>query len=122
MRARGTGSSGEGLEHIVEVQRQGKGVLLLSGHFCSLDFAGRILMHHHRVCFTFQELRNRVFDRAVREARARRCHILIHRHDTRSGLGDSQRGSDKSVRRNQDLISRVEDRVENVIQAMLGPA
>lgn len=74
----------EGLEHIVEVQRQGKGVLLLSGHFCSLDFAGRILVHHHRVCFTFQELRNRVFDRALREARARRCHVLIHRHDTRA--------------------------------------
>jgi len=74
----------EGLENILEVQRQGKGVLLLSGHFCSLDFAGRILVHHHRVCFTFQELRNRVFDRAVREARERRCHRLIHRHDTRT--------------------------------------
>jgi KDO2-lipid IV(A) lauroyltransferase len=42
-------SAGEidGLEHLEAAQRQGKGVILLSGHFCSLDFAGRILMQHH---------------------------------------------------------------------------
>jgi KDO2-lipid IV(A) lauroyltransferase len=73
----------EGLEHLVNAQQRDKGVLLLSGHFCSLDFAGRLLMKRHRICFTFQELRNKLFDRATRDARAKRCHILIHRHDIR---------------------------------------
>lgn len=73
----------DGLEHLEAAQRQGKGVILLSGHFCSLDFAGRILMQHHPACFTYHELRNPVFDRVVARQRKRNCTALIHRHDTR---------------------------------------
>ncbi len=58
-------------------------MLLLSGHFCSLDFAGRILMNHHPACFTYQELRNRLLDQLTRKARTRNCKQLIHRHDIR---------------------------------------
>ena len=73
----------EGLEHITAAQQQGKGVLLLSGHFCSLDFAGKILLSHQPVCFTYQELRNKLFDRIIREARNKFAHKMIHRHDLR---------------------------------------
>jgi len=73
----------KGLEHIRTAQQQGKGVLLLSGHFCSLDFAGKILLNHHPVCFTYQELRNKLFDRIIREAREKFAHKMIHRHDLR---------------------------------------
>jgi KDO2-lipid IV(A) lauroyltransferase len=73
----------EGLEHLEAARKQGKGVLLLSGHFCSLDFAGRILMNHVPACFTYQELRNKLSDKVVRTARVKQCKILIHRHDLR---------------------------------------
>lgn len=73
-----------GLEHIHKATQDGRGILLLSGHFCSLDFAGRILMNHHPACFTYQELRNKLIDKLAREARQNNCKILIHRHDTRS--------------------------------------
>ena len=73
----------DGLEHIEAARKQGKGVLLLSGHFCSLDFAGRILLKHHPVCFTYQEFRNRLIDAAARKGRAAMAEIIIHRHDTR---------------------------------------
>ena len=73
----------EGLEHITAAQQQGKGVLLLSGHFCSLDFAGKILLSQLPVCFTFQELRNKLFDRIIRKAREKSAHKLIHRQDLR---------------------------------------
>jgi len=73
----------DGLEHLEAAHRNGKGVLLLSGHFCSLDFAGRVLMNHHPACFTYQELRNRLLDQLTRKARQRNCRLLIHRHDIR---------------------------------------
>jgi len=74
----------QGLENIEKAREQGKGVLLLSGHFCSLDFAGRLLMRHHPSCFTYRELRNRVSDRLIRKAREKYSRKLIHRHDLRS--------------------------------------
>ena len=73
----------EGLEHLETARRQGKGVLLLSGHFCSVDFAGRILLNHYPVCFTYQELRNKLSDRIVKRAREKYIKLLIHRHDLR---------------------------------------
>lgn len=73
----------EGLEHIETARRQGQGVLLLSGHFCSLDFAGRILARHHPACFTYQKLRNRLIDTAIKKRRAQTSEILINRYDTR---------------------------------------
>ena len=74
----------EGLEHIESARKKGKGVLLLSGHFCSLDFAGRILARHHPACFTYQKLRNPLIDSAVKTARARVSEQLINRYDTRA--------------------------------------
>jgi KDO2-lipid IV(A) lauroyltransferase len=73
----------EGLEHLESAQQQGQGVLLLSGHFCSLEFTGRILINHFPVCFTYQELRNKLSDRVLKKAREKYCDTLIHRHDTR---------------------------------------
>jgi KDO2-lipid IV(A) lauroyltransferase len=73
----------EGLEHIEAAHEQGKGMLLLSGHFCSLDLAGRILARHYPVCFTYQKLRNRLIDDAIRKRRSEVSKILINRYDTR---------------------------------------
>jgi len=73
----------EGLEHIEAAREQGQGILLLSGHFCSLDFAGRILARHHPACFTYQKLRNKLIDSAIKKRRTETSEILINRYDTR---------------------------------------
>ena len=73
----------QGLEHIKAAQEQGKGVLLLSGHFCSVDFAGRVLLRHHPLCFTYQELRNPLSNHILTNARKKFAHCIIHRHDIR---------------------------------------
>ena len=73
----------DGLEHIESARKQGKGVLLLSGHFCSLDFAGRILVKHHPACFTYQKLRNKLIDKYMKKERARLSELLINRYDAR---------------------------------------
>ena len=73
----------QGLEHIEAAQQQGKGVLLLSGHFCSVDFAGRVLIRHQPTCFTYQELRNPLSNHILTKARDKFTHCIIHRHDMR---------------------------------------
>ncbi len=73
----------ESLEHLDNARKQGKGVLLLSGHFCSVDFAGRILLKHYPVCFVYQELRNKLSDRIVKKAREKYIKTLISRRDLR---------------------------------------
>lgn len=73
----------QGLEHVEAAQAQGKGVLLLSGHFCSVDFAGRVLLRRYPVCFTYQELRNPLSNHILTAARNKYAHRLIHRHDIR---------------------------------------
>ena len=73
----------QGLEHIEAAQQQGKGVLLLSGHFCSVDFAGRVLLRHHPLCFTYQELRNPLSNHILTNARKKFAGCIIHRHDIR---------------------------------------
>jgi KDO2-lipid IV(A) lauroyltransferase len=73
----------QGLEHIRAAQQQGKGVLLLSGHFCSVDFAGRVLIRHQPTCFTYQELRNPLSNHILTKARDKFTHCIIHRHDMR---------------------------------------
>lgn len=82
-----------GLEHLAAASRAGNGVILLSGHFCSLDFAGRLLMHAHPACFTYQEFRNPVFNKVVKAQRAKNCRQLIHRHDTRGLIRALKSGS-----------------------------
>ena len=73
----------QGLEHIEAAQQQGKGVLLLSGHFCSVDFAGRVLLRHHPLCFAYQELRNPLSNHILTNARTKFAGCIIHRHDIR---------------------------------------
>ena len=73
----------QGLEHLEAAQQQGRGVLLLSGHFCSVDFAGRVLVRHYPVCCTYQELRNPLSNHILTKAREKFAGCIIHRHDIR---------------------------------------
>ena len=82
----------DGLEHIESARKQGKGVLLLSGHFCSLDFAGRILLKHQATCFTYQKLRNQLIDAAIKKRREETSEILINRYDTRGFIKELRAG------------------------------
>ena len=72
-----------GLEHLESAAKKGKGVILFSGHFCSVDFAGRVLLQHYPVSYTYQEVRNPVFNRLIPRLRGKYIDNIIHRHNTR---------------------------------------
>ena len=81
-----------GLEHLENARRQGQGVLLLSGHFCSPDFAGRLFKNHYPTCATYRELRNKLSDKVIRKAREKNYKKLIHRYDLREFIGALKSG------------------------------
>lgn len=101
----------QGLEHVKAAQAQGKGVLLLSGHFGAVDFAGRVLLRHHPVCFTYQEMRNPVSNHILTNIRKKFAHRLIHRHDIRGFIKALKAGEvvwyapDQSLQRKNSVFA-----------------
>ena len=111
----------QGLEHIEAAQQQGKGVLLLSGHFCSVDFAGRVLLRQQPTCFTYQELRNPLSNHILTKARQKFAHCIIHRHDIRgfikalkAGMVECYAPDQSQARKNRGALEEWNARKRNV--------
>lgn len=73
----------EGLEHLREALRLGKGVIMLTGHFTSLDLGGRFLTMQAPVTAMYRRSRNPLFDRALRLGRERSAQKAIPKEDIR---------------------------------------
>ncbi len=73
----------EGAEHLTGALAQGKGVLLVTGHFTSFEMGGRLILEHAPLAVIYQEFSNPVFHRAMVGARHHQAHRIIHRRDLR---------------------------------------
>jgi KDO2-lipid IV(A) lauroyltransferase len=62
----------EGLEHLEAAQAAGRGVILLTGHFTTLEIGGAIMTLFTRVCMMYRPNRNPLLDAVIRNGRARR--------------------------------------------------
>ncbi len=96
----------EGLEHLTTTLAEGHGAILLAGHFGTLEIAGRLLLQHVPACYTYQELTNPVFDRAMLRVRRRLIPCLIHRNDMRGLLRALKDGKAVWYAPDQDLGER----------------
>jgi len=73
----------EGCEHLDAARQGGRGVVLLTAHFTTLEIGARILNSHRAICALYKPLKNPVLA-AVAEGSKRRARVAIRYDDIRS--------------------------------------
>lgn len=74
----------EGVEHITRTLAAGRGVILLSGHFHTLEICGRLLCAHVPVAGMYRRHANPVMEWAVRRGRLRYASAMFAREELRA--------------------------------------
>jgi KDO2-lipid IV(A) lauroyltransferase len=75
-----------GEQHLENARGRGKGVMLLSAHFTTLELGGRLLALRQPFHVLYRQHKNPLFERVMQRARARRFETAIPRDDTRTLL------------------------------------
>jgi len=75
-----------GGEHLQRGLQQGKGVILLSAHFTTLELGGRLLALHTPFHVLYRQHKNPLFETVMQRARKRRFEKAIPRNNTRALL------------------------------------
>jgi KDO2-lipid IV(A) lauroyltransferase len=76
----------DGLEHLQQALRHGKGAILLSAHFTSLEMGGRLLTLHVPLHALYRPAKNPLFQSVMHRARERHAEKAIPYHDMRALL------------------------------------
>jgi len=102
----------QGLEHLEEAHRKGKGVILLSAHFTSVDLGGRLLSFHAPFHAMYRSHDNPAMERIMAKSRKDRVEKAIPRDNVREMIR-SLRGNhavwyapDQNTRRKQSVFVR----------------
>ena len=80
----------DGLQHLQAALDRGKGVILLSAHFTTLEIGGRLLALHSPFHVMYREHKNAAFDRVMKSARIKHFGKAIPRGDLRGVLRSLQ--------------------------------
>ena len=78
----------EGLEHLQQAQRDGKGVILMAFHFTTLEIGAALLGQQHTIDGMYREHKNPLFDFVQRRGRERHNldSLAVERDDVRGML------------------------------------
>ncbi|MBI2397211.1 MAG: LpxL/LpxP family Kdo(2)-lipid IV(A) lauroyl/palmitoleoyl acyltransferase [Xanthomonadales bacterium] len=76
----------EGLEHLERARAEGRGVLLLSGHFLTLEICGRLLCSHIELAGMYRRHGAPAFEWAVKRGRLRYACAMFAREELRAAV------------------------------------
>lgn len=82
----------EGLEHLRALQEQGRGALLVSGHFMTLEMCGRLMCGHLPLAGMYRRHRDPVLEWAVKRGRLRYATAMFANSDIRGAIRHLKRG------------------------------
>jgi Kdo2-lipid IVA lauroyltransferase/acyltransferase len=83
----------KGLEHLRDAMATERPVILLSGHFCCIEMAGRMLGRQVRVAGIYKPIRKKpLLDAAMRRCRERNIGAVVPRDDIRGMLRQLKAG------------------------------
>lgn len=82
----------DGLEHLNALREQGRGVLMVSGHFMTLEICGRLMCDHFPLSGMYRRHRNPVFEWAVKRGRLRYADAMYGNDDLRATVRHLKRG------------------------------
>jgi len=74
----------EGLDNLHDALKKGRGVILLAGHFVTLEIISRVLKLHADLHAMYRKNNNKLIDKIIREGREKRCDKLIPHDNLRS--------------------------------------
>lgn len=82
----------EGLDILQRLQAEGRGILLVSGHFMTLEMCGRLLCDHVPLAGMYRKHRSPVMEWAVLRGRLRYACAMFGNSDTRAAIRHLKRG------------------------------
>ncbi|WP_395625130.1 LpxL/LpxP family Kdo(2)-lipid IV(A) lauroyl/palmitoleoyl acyltransferase [Thermomonas sp.] len=82
----------EGLDILGRLQAEGRGVLLVSGHFMTLEMCGRLLCDHVSLAGMYRRHRSPVMEWAVLRGRLGYASAMFGNGDTRAAIRHLKRG------------------------------
>jgi len=87
-----TGLQVEGLEHLAAARANGRGVIVISGHFSTLEVCGRLMCDHAPLAGMYRPHTSPAMEWAVRRGRARYAAAMFPKQDVRGAVRHLKRG------------------------------
>ena len=86
------GTTVEGLEHMQAAREGGRGVIVVSGHFSTLEVCGRLMCDHVPLAGMYRPHAGGAMEWAVRRGRARYAETMFPKQDVRGTVRHLKRG------------------------------